>query len=270
MTNSNAIEKEERWRRPSLDRESPVRSVGGVYRTADDKPAGIAGVPLNVPEDAVIAAVRMAYKVAQSQVERSSRLAKRLRVAGARAAGPRSERQAVDATEELVSRAVMAALTWLEGLGAEGDSPLKRLMLAQYRLIGSTLGLTLPEGARPLSTSIAEAALREARSAVTTESAPSKSYAPPGVKVVLKTKGRPVRVCHLDVATAPPLAPTQIDFYSATHIESDPVEAMIAIDAEGRRHSTLSPQRPASPGRWRAAICQPASGEQIGVIEIEM
>jgi hypothetical protein len=271
MTNSHADETRKRWSRPPPPlRDHPLRTVGGLYRTPDDGQGGLAGVPLSAAEDAVVAAVRMAYKVAQAQVDRSTRLAKRLRVAGDRVVGARSDRKAVDATEELISRAMTGALTWFEGLAAEGDSPLKRLALAQYRLIGATLGLAPhPEGARPSAASAPEAT----PSGLDTmdASAASKSYASlQGVKVILKGKGRPVRVCHLDVAGAPPFAATPIHFYNATHFESDPLEAEFAMDVEGRATLTLSPQRPAPPGRWRAAICHAATEEQIGVIEIEL
>ena len=48
------------------------------------------------------------YKVAEAQIDRSARLARRLREAGDQAVGPRSDRQALDATEQLVFRAMMA------------------------------------------------------------------------------------------------------------------------------------------------------------------
>ena len=95
------------------------------------------------------AAVRMAYKVAAAQVDRSSRLAQRLRDAGDRAVGPGSDRQALDATERLVFRAMMGGLTWLETAAAERDSPLKRLLAAEYRIVGSMLGLVPTDGSSP-------------------------------------------------------------------------------------------------------------------------
>ena len=44
---------------------------------------------------------------------------------------------------------MMSALGWLEGLAAEGDSPLKRLVLAQYRILGSVLGIDPAAAAQP-------------------------------------------------------------------------------------------------------------------------
>ena len=88
----------------------------------------------------------MAYGVASAQVERSG--APRAAPARRRrpAVGERSDRKALDATEQLVFRAMMSALGWLEGLAAEGDSPLKRLVLAQYRILGSVLGIDAGRG----------------------------------------------------------------------------------------------------------------------------
>jgi hypothetical protein len=90
------------------------------------------------------------------------------------------------------------------------------------------------------------------------------------VKVVLRGKGRPVRVCHIEVATAAPLDPTEVYFYSTTNTASEPLSAQLAVDVNGIATLTLSTQSPAQPGRWRAAICDAATDEQIGVIEIEI
>ena len=92
------------WARPPLARDRPVRTAGGLFRTAQGTSAGIntglGGVPLIATEDAVVAAVRLAYKVADAQIDRSARLAQRLREAGDRAVGARSDRKAIDATEQ--------------------------------------------------------------------------------------------------------------------------------------------------------------------------
>jgi hypothetical protein len=271
MTNSQATEKPARWSRPSLDRDHPVRTAGGFYRTSDSGEGGLAGVPLVAAEDAVVSAVRMAYKVAQAQVDRSTRLARRLRVAGDRAAGPRSDRKAVDATEELVSRAMMSALTWLEGLSAEGDSPMKRLMLAQYRLIGASLGLAPRSDGPPASTSGPDTTTRGADRADASAEAAPKSYASlPGLKVILKGRGRPVRVCSLDISAPAPIDSVDVYFYNSKDINCEPLTAKFDMDARGRATLMFLPQNPAPPGRWRAAICQALTDEQIGIIEIEI
>ena len=161
---------------PTGARRSPARPARpeasiGPRRIAQAKRKS---VPLTEAEDAVVAAVRMAYGVASAQVERSGRLAQRLREAGDRAIGERSDRKAIDATEQLVFRAMMSALAWLEGLAAEGDSPLKRLVLAQYRILGSILGIDPAEAVQPPP----EAAMGQPEAAAAPRSAPSPHAAP--------------------------------------------------------------------------------------------
>jgi hypothetical protein len=216
-------------------------------------------------EDAVVAAVRMAYNVAAAQVDRSTRLAQRLREAGDRAVGPRSDRKALDATEQLVIRGLMGAVTWLEGAAAERDSPLKRLLVAEYRLVGSILGLTLSEQTPSSPRRASEAAAQSMGPRGTDDSDATLNR----VKVVLEGQHRrPVRTRRCEVATGAPLkAPVQ--FYCVEQIESDPLMALLDIDVEGRATISLEISRLAPPGFWRAAVCDDA-GLQIGLIEIEL
>ena len=53
------------WKRPNVSRTGPVRSAGGFYRTSQSGRA-LGGVPLTTSEDAVVAAVRLAYDVAET------------------------------------------------------------------------------------------------------------------------------------------------------------------------------------------------------------
>lgn len=274
MSNSQAAENRKRWSRPSLDRDHPVRSVGGIYRTSDRGEDGLGGVPLVAAEDAVVAAVRKAYKVAQAQVDRSSRLARRLRTAGDRAAGPHSDRKAVDATEALISRAMMGALTWLEGLSAEGDNPLKRLVLTQYRLLGATIGLT-PEMAGILApSSKSSQAAAPGTDKADASDGPTSYASPPKVKVILHGKARPVSVRYLEISVpASSIGSASVLFFNKSDIKGETaLEAKFAMDTQGGNPTlTFAEQKnPAPPGNWRAAICRTGTGEQIGIIEIEM
>ena len=149
MSAAHDLKGREWWSRPSLERTGPIRSAGGVYRTAETGGESLGGVPLVTAEDAAVAAVRMAYRVAETQIARSGRLADRLRDAGDRAVGEQSDRKALDATERLIFRSMMSAAAWLEAGVAEGDTPVRRLMATQYRVIGSMLGLTQPARRRP-------------------------------------------------------------------------------------------------------------------------
>jgi len=288
----------EPWSRPPLDRTQPIRSAGGLYRTSDDGQTGIGGVPLNAAEDAVVAAVRMAYKVAAAQIDRSTRLARRLRDAGDRAAGPHSDRKAIDATEQLIFKAVMSALTWLERSAGEPD-PIKRMMIAQYRLAGSILGLTawpgsVPPGEtaghRPIaSASAADLSMREAVQIVLSglglspaeaaqTSAPDSpagtssvaaSVAPePPLRIILKGQSkRHVRAVVYKVARGNPLP--NVRFYRTADVKAAPLSAGLAIDAHGQATLTIQTTRLTKPGLWKAAVCADG-GLQLGVIEIEL
>jgi len=126
-------------------RTGPRRSAANFYRSASGSGVVIGGVPMDTVEDAVTAAVRMGYKIAQAQIDRTTRIAQRFKDAGERAAGPHSDRQALEASEQLVFKALMAGIGWLEGLAADRQNPLKRLATAEFNLLGSLLGLRGPD-----------------------------------------------------------------------------------------------------------------------------
>ncbi len=277
MNATNSTERTELWSRPLPKRkDGPNRKPGGFYRTSDGAGSALGGVPLVAAEDAVVAAVRMAYKVAEAQVDRSTRLAQRLRDAGDRAVGPHSDRQALDATERLVFRAMMGGLTWLEGATAERESPLKRLMAAEYRLLASMLGLAPAESPRPSRRKATKPASRKAGLAAAAEEDPEESSTRlPLVKIVHTGEDkRPIRIRRFEVARGYPLdAP--VLFYSVESIASAPLEARLEMGARGPATLTLTTPRRAPAGRWRGAVCNDKRGqggliehEQVGFIEI--
>jgi hypothetical protein len=257
------------WSRPSLKRNQPIRAAGAFYRTAEGKSNELGGVPLVTAEHAVTAAVRMAYKVAAAQVDRSSRLAQRLRDAGDRAVGPGSDRQALDATERLVFRAMMGGLTWLETAAAERDSPLKRLLAAEYRMLGALLGLVPTDGSSPSGNAASDEGSKQGnRARAEDEYAAASAQAARLLKIEHK-KGppfRPVRLGATDLA-AVPTSRTNLLFYSVARIRSRPLTAELVV--RGKRDATLilDPIGTAGTGRWRAAICD-ESRLQLGFIEI--
>jgi hypothetical protein len=256
------------WPRPQLERSRPVRTAGAFYRTAEGAGPGVGGVPLVAAQDAVVAAVRMAYKVAEAQIDRSARLARRLRDAGDRAVGARSDRKAVDATEQLIFRAMMSALAWLEGTAADPD-PVKRLMTAQYRLAGSILGLTPSEAARTSGRDSATAAPRSAEAAAASPPQPPGSNAPAApLTIVLKgASKRPVRPQFYQGVNGKPAG--KVLFYSTADIKTDPLPADFIVDDKGRGVLSLDIAGDTLPGVWRGAICDDQS-VQIGLIEIEL
>jgi hypothetical protein len=253
MTNPEANQNRDRWSRPQVERDGPVRTTGTLFRPVDPSQGGPSAT-----EDAVVAAVRMAYKIAQANVVRSTRLSQRLRRAGDRAVGGQGPRKAVDATQDLVTDTMMSALGWVEAFLAD-DSRLKRVSAAQYRIIGSLLGL-IPDRDPSLDPPIQGAP-------ATAE--PVLSSDAHGARIVLTSKGRPVRVRKLEFASREPIEQTRIYFYSVSHIESGPLEASLARSASGEVLLTLSTASVDKLGCWRAAVCS-ETGEQLGVIEIEL
>jgi hypothetical protein len=261
MNQNPSSEIQERWSRPQLERSRPIRTAEGAR-------PGVGGVPLIAAQDAVVAAVRMAYRVAEAQIDRSTRLARRLREAGDRAVGARSDLKAVDATEQLIFRAVMAALAWLEGLADERD-PVRRLMAAQYRMAGSMFGLT-PSGAPGSSRRDApDGAPRSADATPASRPQPGGSTgAAPPIKVILKGDKRPVRIKRYDVESGAPRKIPGLEFFSEADIENTP-KADLAIEPDGHASIEFAITRAAKPGVWKAAVCD-AEDVQIGVIEIEI
>jgi hypothetical protein len=273
MSTLHTAEQEKRWTRPSLDRSGPIRGAGGFFRTAEMGQSGLGGVPLTSAEDAVVAAVRMAYKVAETQVDRSARLAQRLRQAGDRAAGPHSDRQGFDATEQLVFRAMMSALGWLEAAATERDGSLRQMLIAQYRFVGSLFGLAPVETPKPSPHETPDAGASGDGSAPLSQANPSEGDGSltrvEGVTVVLEGEHkRPVRTRLFETRTGAPVD-TPVRFYSVAHIESAPLAARLMIDTQNHVTLAIEVQRVAPMGLWKAAVCD-ERGMQIGMIAIEL
>ena len=256
------------YSRPELPRRSPRRTAGGFYRTSDGGGTGLngRGVPLLATEDAVIATVRLAYKVADAQVERSARLASRLRQAGDRAVGEHSERQTLDAAESLVLRTMLSGLSWLEGV-ADDKAPLRRLMTAECRMIGSLLGLgsaeTPKRNDQTSSAKQAEPASRPAGS--------PQADLPGAPRLVIKHADKHaryvnVRRLQIDRKTIPQGV---IRFYTLDQGASMPFEGVLVIGDQGVATLTVDPPNEAPAGHWRAAVCSD-DAEQIGFVEIEI
>jgi hypothetical protein len=245
------------WSREPPRRTSPKRGAGGFYRTAEGDGPGLGGVPLSAAEDAVVAAVRLAYKVADAQVDRSTRVAQRLREAGDRASGAGSERKAVDAMEDLVMKTLMSGLAWWEGSVAEGGCPVKRLMAAEFQLLASFLG--------------SPAARKDQTSATASDEEPRRAAAPdrtasiaPPLQIAHKGARRAVRVRAWEITGAGAIDP-HVVLYNADRPESPPLAGELVLDGKAAR-LTLDISLTTSPGSWSAAICSP-DGVQLGIVE---
>lgn len=207
-----------------------------------------------------MAAVRLAYKVAEKQVARSTRIAKRLREAGDRAVGPESERKAVDAMEDLAITALQNGLAWWEGSVAEGRCPVKRLMAAEFRLLANLLGSPERRAEQTSTTSSSrEETHRPAAADRTTAAAPALQIAHTGAR-------RAVRVTAWEITGAGAVEP-RVLLYNAKTPESEPLAGEIALDGRTMARLTLNIPQMAAPGPWSAAICNP-DGVQLGIVEI--
>ena len=246
------------WSREPPRRISPKRGAGGFYRTAEGDGAGLGGVPLSAAEDAVVAAVRLAYKVAGTQVDRSTRVAQRLREAGDRATGGDSERKAVDAMKDLVMKTLLSGLAWWEGSVADGRCPVKRLMAAEFQLLANLLGSSAARKDQTAATASDEGPRRPAAADR------SASIAPP-LQIAHKGARRAVRVGAWEITGAGAIDP-RVVLYSADKPESPPLMAELALDGRTAR-LTLDIAQTASPGSWRAAVCSP-DGVQLGIVEL--
>lgn len=130
------------YRRPELPVRGPNRAPGGYYRTTDGQSGGnvFGGMPVQTTEDAVVAAVRTGYRIADAQIERGMRIAESLRGAAQRA-GAGEPKDMLANAESLAKRSMLLMLDWLETLAAQPSSPLKRMLRAEYRLLGGLIGL---------------------------------------------------------------------------------------------------------------------------------
>lgn len=268
------------WSRAQPARSGPRRSAGGLYRTAERKDPSLGntppdnpgpvlgGVPLNSANTAVVAAVRLAYQVAEAQVDRSLRLARRLRETGDREVGGASDTKGLEATERLVMNAMLSGLEWWEGSVAEGRCPVKRLAAAEYNMIGQILGFAAPQGKKTTAgTAPASAPRPQAPGAPT-----SPARAARQVQVVLagdKNKRRRVVVqsCELDAQATPD---TEVFFFHADQVQTEPVSARVEMAANAADLLLVITVPPGTPtGLWTCALCDDRN-VQVGHIEIAL
>jgi len=266
-----------RIRRPRLDRYGPRRSAGHFYRVAVDDPSAIGGVPLDNVERAVTAAVRLGYRVAESQVERTTRIVRRLRTAGDEATGRvgdrnRSDKKALDASEQIIFKALMAGLAFMEGFATDRRNPLRRLATAEFRLLGSLLGL-LPPDTTAASSSATDPVPSPAEKGVRTTFAASRPAARhlDALRVQHAATGggagarRAIKVVDWEL-TRERAGEYPLIFYR----DSSPatITAMLRVQRTGAM-LIVKTTRKTAPGSYKAAICDDA-GVQLGHIEIQL
>ncbi|VTU28715.1 hypothetical protein H6CHR_03047 [Variovorax sp. PBL-H6] len=268
-TQSEPAKQPSRWRRPDIEEVGPNRAAGGFYRTGTSvKGTPRSGVPLSTANAAVVAAVRLAYEVAETQVARSTRMATRLRTAADEQVGEGSGAHALDAAERLVMKSFVSGLEWWESSVAEGRCPVKRLAAAEYQMLGTLLGLG-PAAKRKEA---------DERGAAAAERASTENVARPGRTAkqklqVVHTAGarerRRVAIDDWELTCASSLQ-GKVYFYCADHGVTDPIEAEVVSEAYGK-NARLTIQTPpqAAAGQWQCVICDD-DGLQVGHIEITL
>jgi hypothetical protein len=262
-----------RIERPPLTRYGPNRGATTFYRAAVDDPHAIGGVQLDSAEAVATAAIRLGYRIADAQVSRVGRIASRLREAGDQATGgsgddTRSDKKALDATEQLIFKTMLSGLSFLEGMAADRANPLRRLATAQFQILGSLLGLLPSE--------------RTAGSAGPTPPAPPARHEPPQAPAApagpwRDPRGHPPRIKHASAReerrhvqlsdwSLPALATAK---YELLFHGADPAGAFSGSLQVSRRDSLLtvhaSIKTPA--GAYKAAVCDD-DGVQLGFIEL--
>ncbi len=250
-----------RYRRPALVRTRPDRHFSGYYRSAENGDGG-GEIPRSA-EQAIVQAVRMAYRVAEEQISRSARLASRLKRAGDAEAGPDGDRQALDALARLALKAAMAGLGWMEAAAAEPGSPLRRAASAQYHLVGSLLGLSANGNVAPAHEPPPEAA--------PAPRAPVGARPPPKTRIVYAADAarRPVLDQRERLQDLPDASAFDAHFYSATARAAEPITGTLETGTAGERTLRLPMRADCQAGWWAAAICSP-DGTLLGHVEIRL
>ena len=263
--------------RPPLARSGPNRTAGNLYRAAVDDPHAIGGVPLDSVESTVTAAVRLGYKIASAQIDRSSRIARRFRDAADRAtgvergAGGSSEKETLDATEQLIFKGIMAALGWFEGVASDNSNPLRRIAAAQFQMVGRMLGLT-PGTDVPMT----DARRRDGHRATT--DAPARTASPPGPP---RSRRRLPRIQHDPKIRAQQrrvvqiqgwdLATEAVGDYEVTFYFDGPAtgtfDGTLNVTRTGQATLTVGTTAEAASGLYKAAVCDD-KGLQLGYLEV--
>ena len=262
------------WTRPSLDERMPNRNIGGLARTADINHGGttLAGVPMQTVSDAVIATVKLGYKVADTQIARGRRIGRSLKGAAHRA-GAKDANVVIDNTERLLAQALGLGLEWLEGAATAEQGPVRRVLKAEYQLIGRLLGLLADEAApAPAAASTRPPTPTASANPPPGEQAPEPAADRDVAGLLVRHRAaadqrRDVRVVQARWRRGSD-RPIDVHFH---HRGGDP-GAVLAGTLErlkGRDVLALTTTTKLPAGAWRAAVCDD-DGLQIGTVEIEL
>lgn len=274
MSAGNSSEsKPKLWVRENPKVLRPNRAFGGYYRSADKQIDGsvFRGVPLQTAEDAVVAAVRMGYRVVDEQIDRGMRIAGNLRSA-ANQVGSGEPKQLLDNTEKLISKSVLSALQWIEGAAADPGHPLRRLVSAEYRMLGALFGMPFettkskPRGDHDSESTFSppkpDASFSKVAPRAVIENPSDKTLRRPIKKILtLEFYSRDVtsNVIDLEFRLTGPMSNQNALTISGSISQTDEGEIKLRVNAE-ISHAC---------GIWCAGIFN-LKDEQIGLVEIEL
>jgi hypothetical protein len=273
MSAGNSSEsKPKLWVRENPKVLRPNRAFGGYYRSADKQIDGsvFRGVPLQTAEDAVVAAVRMGYRVVDEQIDRGMRIAGNLRSAANRV-GSGEPKQLLDNTEKLISKSVLSALQWIEGAAADPDHPLRRLVSAEYRMLGALFGM-------PFETTKSKPRGDHDSESSSSPPKPDARFSRAAPRAVIvnpieKTRRRPIKkILVLDLYGDLPEKGIDLEFRLTAPV-SNPIYSMIPGGITrinpGKMQLSVKAETSHASGIWCAGIFD-SNDEQIGLIEIEL
>ena len=257
------------YQRPELAVRTPNRAAGGFYRTSTGAGGGsvFGGIPLQASEDAVVAAVRAGYRIADAQIENGMRIAESLRGAAARS-GAGDAKEVLTTTEGLARRAAVLLLNGIDALAAQPSTVLKRILLSEPQILGALIGLE-PNAWGGLE-KILGALLRQHGTAAAPEADRASEPEPVRPTIVFDREARPVELAkwQLDHSVAgadfKTLKFTRVGNPGATfsgNIETNPGNGKLVLK--------LALEAETPEGVWKAPICGP-NNELLGIVVINL
>ena len=255
-----------RFQRQAPEASAPDRHAGGLFRTAG---AGVAGLPLDSLESVAVAAVRTGYRVADAHVLRVQELGRRMHEACEQAVGEEPERKALEATEGLLERSVLAWLGLLEGATAEAGGALHHVLAAKARWLAGACGPTCRTAACGRTCGAESPCAAPCRREP--PDPPARQPAP-GCALRVRHVGevrRRVLVVAGELRTSDRAAAfDKIAFFHAQDLAAAPLAAAIRPTADVPTLE-LDMARTAPAGLWNAAVCTD-DGTQVGWVQIEI
>jgi hypothetical protein len=227
------------WTRPKLERPGPIRTAEGLFRARSGPEAKTGETVASSVNDTVEAIVRMAYRVAESQSERSQRLAQRLSCGSGDADTVWKEIE--DQAREVLKVGTDAAAVNLVALKQLVQSECKVLQALLSLLgidsCGGNDGTQVPKVSPVRIVHVADTADRRAV-----------------LVQAWRLHGEPPDV-------------TRLHFIHVEHPSDPRIEAELSLAEMGPPRLALRTPAEARSGLWRAPICD-SNDIQVGIIDI--